>query len=567
VANAPADTKVKAVWIVVEADGVDSNQPLGEKELEGDTTFSFSLSNEQLWPTGTYKVELYLNDELDRSLEFEVEGEVAAQAATPEPEPTATPAPTTTPENRAGDTVAGAAAVKDSLEPASDADIILAEYFDSAANGWATGEFATEVVERETTIEDGRYTIKMLAKEPAYIEELLADHEFSDFILTVEATPRDSKEHYSYGVLFRLNTEGNAYLFEIGNDGLYTIQLFDGEWQPLRDWKGSAAIKAGQKNELMISADGSSLSFFVNGQLLTALDDNTASTGQIGLVVEIFEEGKSATIDFDNLIIRKAGAIELPQLQEPEALTFQATPYTHPSAAFSFPVPESWELLNEDETSVTIGDRQSLVGAIFVDAGFVYSSVGFVEFIDNFSERFISDFSDAYEVISQDGDPNDKVFLSTMYQSAEGDGNIDFLFMQRKTAVFILYFATTAYDDMLPTWGEIIGNYTFDPDAALTAAPAPTPVPRPTQPPAPAGPSVPAGKGVMLFRNNTGGDFVIDVIGPTNTSQVVPPQSSFEFVLEPGPYSINGHSPGGQYAINAYSFEIVAGQVFPINLN
>jgi hypothetical protein len=71
----------------------------------------------------------------------------------------------------------------------------------------------------------------------------------------------------------------------------------------------------------------------------------------------------------------------------------------------------------------------------------------------------------------------------------------------------------------------------------------------------------------MLFRNNTGVDFVIDVIGPTNTSQVIPPQSSFEFVLDPGQYTINGHSPGGEYAINAYTFDLVAGQLFPLNLN
>ncbi|HXV44808.1 MAG TPA: hypothetical protein VEC96_17225, partial [Anaerolineae bacterium] len=67
--------------------------------------------------------------------------------------------------------------------------------------------------------------------------------------------------------------------------------------------------------------------------------------------------------------------------------------------------------------------------------------------------------------------------------------------------------------------------------------------------------------------NNTGVDFVVDVIGPTNGSQVVPPNSSKEFILDPGSYIINGHSPGGDYRIDAYSFDIAAGQVFPLNLN
>jgi hypothetical protein len=71
----------------------------------------------------------------------------------------------------------------------------------------------------------------------------------------------------------------------------------------------------------------------------------------------------------------------------------------------------------------------------------------------------------------------------------------------------------------------------------------------------------------MVFNNNTDVDFVVDVIGPTNDSKVIPPKSTQQFTLDPGHYTINGHSPGGRYAINAYQFDIAAGQAFPINLN
>ncbi|RME73657.1 MAG: hypothetical protein D6784_11620, partial [Chloroflexi bacterium] len=91
VANAPDDTRVKAVWTAVEADGVEPNFLLGEKELVGGGQVNFSLENDMLWPVGKYKVDLYLNDELDRTLEFTVEGDVTAQAPTPTSEP---PTPT-----------------------------------------------------------------------------------------------------------------------------------------------------------------------------------------------------------------------------------------------------------------------------------------------------------------------------------------------------------------------------------------------------------------------------------------------------------------------------------------
>jgi len=72
--NAPDDTTVKAAWSVVEAEGVEPNYPLDEAELtSGDADLHFELSNDMLWPVGKYKVELYLNGELDQTLEFEVQ--------------------------------------------------------------------------------------------------------------------------------------------------------------------------------------------------------------------------------------------------------------------------------------------------------------------------------------------------------------------------------------------------------------------------------------------------------------------------------------------------------------
>ena len=85
--NAPDDTTLKATWTAVDVAGTDPNAYLDETELtQGDGTLSFNLSNDNLWPAGKYKVDLYLNDKLDRTLDFEVAGATA-------PDPTATPEP------------------------------------------------------------------------------------------------------------------------------------------------------------------------------------------------------------------------------------------------------------------------------------------------------------------------------------------------------------------------------------------------------------------------------------------------------------------------------------------
>lgn len=73
-ANAPDDTDVKVSWIAVDAEGVDPNYVINETNYASGTgNVHFDLSNDNLWPTGSYKADIYLNGTLDRSLPFEVQ--------------------------------------------------------------------------------------------------------------------------------------------------------------------------------------------------------------------------------------------------------------------------------------------------------------------------------------------------------------------------------------------------------------------------------------------------------------------------------------------------------------
>ena len=60
-ANAPDDTKVKAVWVAVDAEGVDPDLTIEETELTtGGGQLHFELSNDKMWPVGKYKVDLFI---------------------------------------------------------------------------------------------------------------------------------------------------------------------------------------------------------------------------------------------------------------------------------------------------------------------------------------------------------------------------------------------------------------------------------------------------------------------------------------------------------------------------
>jgi outer membrane usher protein FimD/PapC len=73
--NAPNDTKVRAVWTAVKAEGAKPNTKIDEaKTTSGSGQLQFNLSNQGPWPTGDYKVDLYLNDakEPTKTLTFKV---------------------------------------------------------------------------------------------------------------------------------------------------------------------------------------------------------------------------------------------------------------------------------------------------------------------------------------------------------------------------------------------------------------------------------------------------------------------------------------------------------------
>ena len=73
--NAPADTVVKGVWTLVEAEGFDSNSVIDEATYTGgDDTLYFSLERSaDDWPVGKYKIDLYLTEELVQTVNFEVQ--------------------------------------------------------------------------------------------------------------------------------------------------------------------------------------------------------------------------------------------------------------------------------------------------------------------------------------------------------------------------------------------------------------------------------------------------------------------------------------------------------------
>ncbi len=175
--------------------------------------------------------------------------------------------------------------------------------FDSDINGWATGKFKDDFSDNEVKIEDGKYSLSVQDKDSAFVNKTLPNQEFDDFVLEIEATPLDTNTSYSYGISFR-EKGGSFYAFEIGNDGQFAVLLYDGsEWKRLKDWSTSEAIKVGEINKIKLEAQDDTLTFYVNDQPLTTVQNDVSLSGKVGPLIAVFEKGTAAKVEFDNLII------------------------------------------------------------------------------------------------------------------------------------------------------------------------------------------------------------------------------------------------------------------------
>lgn len=75
--DAPQGTVVKAVWTAVDVDDTDPGEfqehTIDVTAENSSGTIYFQLSNDDGWPAGLYRVDVYLNDTLAQSIEFNVE--------------------------------------------------------------------------------------------------------------------------------------------------------------------------------------------------------------------------------------------------------------------------------------------------------------------------------------------------------------------------------------------------------------------------------------------------------------------------------------------------------------
>lgn len=216
-------------------------------------------------------------------------GLITALNAAPwlQPKPTPTVRPTPTPVATATSVLAAGG--------------LLVDDFADSGSGWETARNDDYAL----SYSDGQYRVQVVTTEYDVWGAPLAQHQFSDFSLEVEAQQVAGPDEAIYGVMVRYSEGDNFYLFAICSQQSYIVERSDaGEYEVLVRWSDSEAIlPAGEVNRLRVDCLGAAMRFYVNDVELCELTDITYSSGGIGLLASTFE-GDALDVRFDNLQVR-----------------------------------------------------------------------------------------------------------------------------------------------------------------------------------------------------------------------------------------------------------------------
>lgn len=197
----------------------------------------------------------------------------------------------------------------------------FSDNFADNGNGWNTqsdtGKYAIAIGANVMTLEDDNHKLLW--------ELLPGNKSFSDFKLYVDAMLIKGDQNNGYGVYIRGASNQNSalatyYRFEVYGDGSYAI--FKGNVDGAGNTSDAKLVDYSvdpvilpvnltnpQPNHLLISANGSTLIFTMNGKMLKTITDTSYTSGSIALFVSNLPESKTgAQASFSHLNIYPGNA-------------------------------------------------------------------------------------------------------------------------------------------------------------------------------------------------------------------------------------------------------------------
>jgi len=183
--------------------------------------------------------------------------------------------------------------------------ILLQDTFDTAPLDWPSGESSGEFADIVWSIQSGLFRWEATAHQGFVWWAHPTSESAGDFLLSVDVHVLEAPSSAYAGVFFHMANDDEYYGYYIRPNGEFEIdkQTQDG-WVTLIPWTSNPAARAADQNRLHVLGQGNTYAFFINGALVTTLEDADFSSGYMGLIIGMDEEGDAGVFEFDNYELR-----------------------------------------------------------------------------------------------------------------------------------------------------------------------------------------------------------------------------------------------------------------------
>lgn len=156
-------------------------------------------------------------------------------------------------------------------------------------------------------VENGQYHVRFLRSDTRYTSTRnVQQGPFSNAQFDMDVIHISGQvELCGAGIVFRSADWDNFYFFLVSPAGTYTIRKeVGGAVTTLAGWEPTDAIyKGAATNHLTVRADGSTLTFLINGTQVKQLVDASVSSGDLGIRAQIYNGATNAHMAFDNIVV------------------------------------------------------------------------------------------------------------------------------------------------------------------------------------------------------------------------------------------------------------------------
>ena len=199
----------------------------------------------------------------------------------------------------------------------TEAKILYQDDFSSNGNDWRTGKQSSDYGETNRAIVDGQYVLTMMGKQDYYFAvNSIPNFSGKDFIISMDVTILESaisRGDLSLEISLREvdGINGKHYSFSLFNDSSSSGEVWPTEkytsiiefWN--RESNDAIKLDKGITNNISVEANGTTLTLYVNGQMINTVTDTTITDGgEISINIGLNKPNQSLTIAFDNLTIK-----------------------------------------------------------------------------------------------------------------------------------------------------------------------------------------------------------------------------------------------------------------------